>query len=146
MVSQRIRANYGGGDSAGDPVRYFRNLVTKVDDGVGAELQQAMDDGRDTMKHLIKTRGTSKSGKAGRHESWHMVNSVSSNVYPGTKAGNQVGRFGWIEEYENYFGFQEGGFDHVNGVTVEGMYAMVDAADIVFKEFEDNVEKVMRNA
>lgn len=141
-----IRSNYGGGDSGGDPVRWFRQKVVRIEDGASEALEQAMEDGAESMRYHIKTRGTAKSGKAGRIDTGAMLNDVKAKVYPGTERGNQVGRFGWIENREDYYGYQEGGFEHVNGGSVEGMYAMVDAAELAFREFQREMERVTKNA
>lgn len=137
-----IRSNYAGGD----PVRWFRGKVTRIEDGVEGALQQAMEDGAQIMKDNIATRGTAKSGKAGRIETGKMIGDVKARVYPGTDRGNQVGRFGWIDNREDYYGYQEGGFEHVNGGEVEGMYALQDAAELAFREFQRAVNEVKRNA
>lgn len=141
-----IRSNYGGGDSGGDPVRWFRQKMVRVEDGASEVLKQAMEDGAESMRHHIRTRGTAKSGKAGRIDTGKMLSDVTSKVYPGTEKGNQVGRFGWVDNREDYYGFQEGGFEHVSGGTVEGMYAMVDAAELAFREFQRGMSKVVRDA
>lgn len=141
-----VRSNYGGGDSGGDPVRWFRQKVTRIEDGAEAVLEQAMEDGAESMRHHIRTRGTAKSGKQGRIETGAMLEDVKSRVYPGTKKGNVVGRFGWIDNREDYYGYQEGGFEHVNGGSVEGMYAMVDAAELAFTEFQRGMNEVIRDA
>lgn len=141
-----IRSNYGGGDSGGDPVRWFRGKVTRIEDGVEQALQNAMEDGAEIMRNNIATRGTAKSGKAGRIETGKMSGDVKARVYPGTDKGNQVGRFGWIDNREDYYGYQEGGFEHVNGGDVEGMYALQDAAELAFREFQRAVDEVKRNA
>lgn len=145
MAGVTIRANYGGGDSGGDPVKWFRGKVARIEDGSYDAMKQAMDDGRDTMKHLISTRGTEKSGKAGRIETGEMLNAVESSTTI-SEAGRITGRFGWLRNRENYFGFQEGGFEHVNGVSVPGMYAMVDSAELAFQEYRNQMDQVMRNA
>ena len=141
-----IRSNYGGGDSGGDPVRWFRQKMVRIEEGATDALEQAMDDGAESMRHHIKTRGTAKSGKAGRIESGDMLKDVKARVYPGTDKGNQVGRFGWLDNRENYYGFQEGGFEHVNGGSVEGMYAIVDAAEMAFSEFQREMRRAVRDA
>lgn len=137
-----VRSNYAGGD----PVRWFRGKVTRIEDGVEEALQLAMDDGAQIMRDNIATRGTAKSGKAGRIETGKMIGDVKARVYPGTDRGNQVGRFGWIDNREDYYGYQEGGFEHVNGGEVEGMYALQDAAELAFREFQRAVNEVKRNA
>lgn len=141
-----IRSNYGGGDSGGDPVRWFRQKMVRIDDGAVEVLEQAMDDGAESMRHHIRTRGTQKSGKPGRIDTEAMLRDVKSRVYSPTAGGRVTGRFGWIDNREDYYGFQEGGFEHVNGGTVEGMYALVDASEFAFLEFQRGVDQVVRDA
>lgn len=141
-----IRSNYGGGSSGGDPVKWFRGKVTRIEDGIEDALRLAMEDGAEIMRNNIATRGTVNSGKSGRIETGKMIGDVKSRVYPGTDKGNQVGRFGWIDNREDYYGYQEGGFEHVNGGEVEGMYALQDAAELAFREFQRAKDEALRNA
>lgn len=137
-----IRSNY----PEGDPVRWYRGKVARVEDGLEEALQNAMEDGAQIMRDNIATRGTVKSGKAGRIDTGQMIGDVKARIYPGTVKGNQVGRFGWIDNREDYYGFQEGGFEHVNGGEVEGMYALQDAAELAFREFQRAKSEVIRDA
>ena len=141
-----IRSNYGGGDSGGDPVRWFRGKVARLEAGSKDAMEQAMQDGAAAMKHHIATRGTAKSGKAGRIDTHKMINAVKAGTVTGFGEGRIRGTFGWIEEREDYFGFQEGGFEHVNGGSVEGMYAIVDAAEMAFSEFQREMRRAVRDA
>ena len=141
-----IRSNYGGGSSGGDPVKWFRGKVTRIEDGIEDALKLAMEDGAEIMRSNIATRGTAKSGKAGRIDTGKMIGDVKSRVYPGTDKGNRVVRFGWIDNREDYYGYQEGGFEHVNGGEVEGMYALQDAAELAFREFQRAKDEALRNA
>lgn len=146
MPKINIRSNYGGGDSGGDPVRWFRGKVARLEKGSEAAMEQAMKDGAESMKHHIATRGTAKSGKAGRIEDHVMINAVEAGPVTSFGAGKIRGTFGWIDRREDYFGFQEGGFDHVNGGEVEGMYALRDAAELAFREFQNQMNRVVRDA
>ncbi len=140
-----IRSNYGGGDSGGDPVRWYRGKVARVEEGSEEVLRDVMDDAAIMMAQNVSTRGTAKSGKPGRIETKKMHNDIDAKTTV-SEAGRVTGRFGWIKNREDYYGFQEGGFDHVNGGHVEGMYALADAAEWANKQFAEDMRNVIRNA
>lgn len=107
-------------------------------------VKDAADQGRDLTKQHIETRGTAKSGKRGRIETSAMLNSVSSATVS-SNANEEVTRFG----YENspfWTLFQEPGFNHVGGVTVEGTYALQDAAEEVFKDLRRDIGDAVKKA
>lgn len=124
---------------------WFEGVAKKMIEGMGDVVADAVGEGKEITQHNIETRGTMKSGKRGRIESEDMRNAVSSEI---TSKGREgvVGKFGWINEYERYFGLQEEGFKHRGGVTVDGMYAISDAADEVFKNIEDDFDRIIRDA
>lgn len=106
-------------------------------------VQEAADKGRDLTKEHIETRGTAKSGKRGRIETSAMLNSVSS----GTVSSNieeVVTRFGY-ENSPYWTQFQEPGFVHTSGVTVEGTYALQDAAEEVFRDLKRDIGDVVKD-
>lgn len=142
----RVHYSSAGGGDVGDMVSWFRSKIESVENGTSDAIRQFAEDGAETARHLVETRGTLKSGKQGRIETGRMVNAIKSSFNPSTKNGNASGRFGWLRDRQDYFAFQEGGFQHSPGVEVEGMYAMLDAYHIVRGEFEANVSDVMRNA
>lgn len=137
----RIRSNY----AEGDPVRWFRGKVGRIEDGAQEVMQDVMDDAAYLMADYISTRGTAKSGKPGRIETKQMHNDVDSRV-TSFGEGRVRGTFGWINRKEDYYGLQEGGFDHIGGTSVEGMYALRDAADWAFKQYQEDIRRVVRNA
>lgn len=148
------RSYYEGGQ--GDLVKWFQGKLRNIEDGSAKALEQAVEDGKNTMKEMISQRGTgrvwSRPGPTGRDRSapgrvdtGHMRDSVDS-YFNVTSKGNAVGRFGWIKSREDYFGLQEGGFEHPSGITVEGMYAMVDAGELAWSEFQRRVEEEIKNA
>lgn len=106
-------------------------------------VKEAAKKGRDLTKQHIETRGTAKSGKRGRIETSAMLNSVSA----GTVSSNideVVERFGY-ENSPYWTAFQELGFTHPSGVTVEGTYALQDAADEVFKDLRRDMGDAVRS-
>jgi hypothetical protein len=75
------------------------------------------DFGAERMREYIRERGTSFSAAAasaginrgpGRIRTGNMYNSVSSRVESGGK--RTLASFGWIKNFEEYFGYQESGF------------------------------------
>lgn len=121
--------------------------------------------GEDEMKSNILASGTPFSQKArqaginqgpGRYRTGNMYNAVKSRVLSGGKTVRAA--FGWIEEVEDYFRYQEGGFNNkwfaiygrggdlkVNGGrpalkpadfprTTKGMFALRDARLTVEQE------------
>lgn len=129
----------------GDVVKWFRGKVAKIEDGAQEVLQDAMDDGAYLMADLISSRGTAKSGKAGRIETKQMHNDVDSAV-KSYGEGKIRGTMGWIKRKEFYYSLQEAGFEHSPGVTVEGMYALADASDWAMKQFKQDMDQVVKNA
>lgn len=106
-------------------------------------VKEAAEKGRDLTKQHIETRGTAKSGKRGRIETSAMLNSVSSGTVS-SNIDDVVERFGY-ENSPYWTQFQEPGFLHSSGVTVEGTYALQDAADEVFKDLKRDIGDVVRD-
>lgn len=129
----------------GDMVKWFRGKVARVEDGAEQVLKDAMDDGAYLMADLISSRGTAKSGKAGRIDTKQMHNDVDSAV-KSYGDGKIQGTMGWLKRKEFYYSLQEGGFKHSPKVTVEGMYALADASDWALKQFKQDMDQVVKNA
>lgn len=137
------RARYNAGQ--GDIVRWYRGKVEPLERANEADMEQAAKEGAELMKHYISTRGTAKSGKAGRIETRNMLNAVTHELTtrgPGKTQAN----FGWLKQREDYFALQEGGFEHSPGVTVEGMYALTDAAEETFRDLRGRIERNLKDA
>lgn len=136
----KTRVRYTGpGASA---VTWFEGSVRRRITQIQDIVEDAAEAGKNITKHHIETRGTAKSGKRGRVETRAMLDAVNSRTEHRDKRGVKS-KFGWIDEFKDYFGYQEDGFDHVNGVTVEGMYALTDAAEEVFTDLERDIERVI---
>lgn len=120
---------------------WFEEAIESTMSDAGEIVSRAVDEGESITKLHIATRGTAKSGKKGRIDTQKMYDAVNSDM---TRKGSQEaeGKFGWIDEYDKYFGYQEDGFDHVGGVTVEGMYALSDASDEVWENVKDRVRSI----
>lgn len=139
----RVTVKYvGPGKSAVD---WFEDLSKKQSEGVSDVIEDAVKRGEQVTKHFIETRGTMKSGKRGRIETGAMRDAVSSEMTEKSKDSAR-GSFGWIKDFESYFGFQEEGFEHIGGVTVDGMYAISDAGDEIIADVQEDVERVIRDA
>lgn len=136
------RRRYNAGQ--GDIVRWYRGKVEALENANVETLEQAAEDGAELMKYFIETRGTEKSGKRGRIEDRDMLNAVTSEVTSRGPGKNQA-NFGWLKTREDYFALQEGGFEHSPGVTVEGMYALTDAAEETFTNLREDIERNLKN-
>jgi hypothetical protein len=87
--------------------------------------------GADEMKGYIANRGTGYSqsqGRSGRIESGTMYDAVQHRPNPNVANNVFSWEFGWIGVYLSYFGYQEKGFRHTGGTSVEPMYALRDAS------------------
>lgn len=124
---------------------WFEGLTRNMISGIETVITSAVKEGEEIVKDNIETRGTFKSGKRGRIDTGEMRDAVDSRV---TSQGNRgvTGSFGWIGNFEDYFGYQEDGFIHLGGVEVQGMYAISDAAEEVFRNIDDSIDQVIRNA
>lgn len=106
-------------------------MVPSVLRSVDGDLGRLAEESAQNMQQNIATRGTAYSasqGRAGRVETENMINAVTFRRYP--KAGPTVflWEFGWIEQWEPYFKYQEEGFVHIGSGNVEGMFALRDAS------------------
>lgn len=132
--------------SSNDNARVMAQINARIEDmtrRARRTVQEAADKGRDLTKQHIETRGTAKSGKRGRIETSAMLNSVSSGTVS-ADINEVVTRFGY-ENSPYWTQFQEPGFVHTSGVTVEGTYALQDAADEVFKDLKRDIGDVVRD-
>lgn len=73
------------------------------------------------------------SGGQGRVNTGKMRDSVGVRFESGGK--KVISAFGWIRNFEDYFGYQEEGFRHVQAkITVPGMFALRDARRYVVND------------
>lgn len=108
-------------------------------------IREGAKEGEALTKEHIQTRGTAKSGKQGRIETGRMLNAVTSRVEKDTDTEIEAA-FGWLDDRENYFALQEGGFTHVSGVTVEGMFALSDAGEEVARKITRKIGSAVKDA
>lgn len=119
----------------------FKAVVDRVTDQLRDAAIDTLREGAEEAKQNVATRGTAKSGKAGRIETGKMINSIDYEV-TGASHGLVEGRFGFRGE-PDYTRFQEGGFTHnFSGQWIEGMYATTDAATNAIEKFRSMVARV----
>jgi hypothetical protein len=83
---------------------------------------------------FTESRGTTKSGHAGRIESKAMLNAVTYRVEQ--SKGEIIGDFGFLNEQEFYFFLQtDEGFQHyLSGEFIAPTFALRDAALIAYQK------------
>lgn len=114
MRTQYARVELGG----------LIDLLFEIDnaayDEAEAMLEKAARIGEENMKRLIQQRGTPFSARAraeginigpGRIRTGLMYDSVKSRIEVGGKRVNAA--FGWIDRFEDYFSYQETGFQNL---------------------------------
>lgn len=99
---------------------------------VDSDLEFLAEESAQEMQQYISTRGTRYSheqGRAGRVDTENMLNSVSYRKNPNQSDRVHSWEFGWVENFEKYFTYQEKGFRNWrSGEGVIGMFALRDAA------------------
>lgn len=96
-----------------------------------------------TWKRTYTKRGISRSGSTdGRVWTGDMQEDVEIEVKRDPNA--ITASFGWIKNYQDYYGQQEGGFEHPTAGHVKGMFAMADAKDYIMKYANDKMKVVLR--
>lgn len=122
-----------------------QNVVREKIDAAYDITADAAELGANLTREHIRTRGTAKSGKAGRIETGKMLDSVDATVVHRSNDSFQA-RFGMgakgVGNVEPYFSYQEGGFRHRNGVDVEGMFAVTDAREAVRQYLEMELGRI----
>ena len=156
-----VKVQYGG--DGGDLVKWFRGKVDRIENGNEVIIRNAMHEGAELAKEYIATRGTGRVWQGdwsrfpnatpgrtgsipGRSATGYMMDSITSEVTSFGK-GKIQGAFGWINRREDYFAYQEGGFQHaITGEFIEGMYAMYDAAAWTLDQLEKDIRENLKNA
>ena len=103
----------------------FDGMIQEVEDAAREGMVEATRGGIREARRLIEIRGTQGSAKrfageylpaagpgnsSGRNDSGYMSDSVGAEVY---QDGDViVGNVGWLDDYEEYFGMQEEGFEN----------------------------------
>lgn len=117
--------------------------LDNVNDDLNDLVRNAVQLGETTVKQYIATRGTAKSGKPWRIDTGRMYQSVRGKTL-GMGPARKEGVFG-LGEGPDYSLFQEKGFKHNrSGAHVEGMFAVVDAYDVVLQQVKADLSRVGR--
>lgn len=124
---------------------FMEGILRDIRDTMRDAVRDGVKDGAETVELFVATRGTEKSGKQGRVETGAMIGSVDSEITEDS-ADEIEGRFGFIDNPPDWVKFQEEGFNHVGGVSVEGMNTLVDAGEIIIAQVLEDIEKGLRNA
>lgn len=107
---------------------WFDGRVGDIRDSIVDIAQDTADEGAEMVRDRIETSGTVKSGKRGRIETGAMLAAVRSEVTVTPKV--ITASFGWLNVFNDYFGFQDRGFSHYrSGEEIPGMMALQDAFD-----------------
>lgn len=123
---------------------WFQSKMNDISNIIKETAEEAAEKGENITKHHIETRGTAKSGKRGRVETGEMRDKVTSKVSDVSPV-SATAEFGWIGGNPDYAWFQELGFVHRNGVTVEGMYALTDAREEVVQDVKEDLRSRLRD-
>lgn len=129
-------------------------------DNVGKAMNDVVSYGSERMRELIETRGTGKRW-SGDWSRWPHGVSGRDGSYPGRVATSKMrddvidnvaidgtrvsGSFGWLNGTETYYLAQELGFrHHITKSSVEGMYALRDAAREADELFYDEIDNAVK--
>lgn len=128
---------------AKDMASWFQSKMDVLSDIIHETAEEAAEKGENITKHHIETRGTEKSGKRGRVETGEMRDKVTSKVSDVTPV-SATAEFGWIGGDPDHAWYQELGFIHSGGSTVEGMYALTDAREEVVRDVKEDLRSRLR--
>jgi len=141
--------------------QWFIGQMDKLDRSVESAMRDVAEKGQQVLQDMISTRGTANSayGGVGR---WSRTfysksdGSAKDAASPGREWTGDMKKaithatgaskttafasFGWLERYEDYFGYQEAGFYHVFARRhIPGMFIFHDTQDIMVKYAEDRI-------
>lgn len=139
---------------SGSLVNWYRSKMRPVEAGVDDAMDEAGGIGKELGRHYIETRGTQRM--------WLYPRNGRDGSYPGrvdtgkmrdafgfrktTQGGSRQLRVGWVSgTREDYFKYQEGGFEHPSGLQVEGMYAVQDATEEAFRVLAEELKKRVKS-
>lgn len=137
-------------------VQQFLVKVDRLNEELETEAEAVAEFGQELVREAIETRGTGRVWKRtyykngvsrgaslpGRVWTGKMRDSVKNKV---NASGTEiVASYGWIDNYEDYFGQQEAGFTHETGVKVPGMFAMADSVEPVRKRVIEGLRRIAR--
>lgn len=61
-----------------------------------------------------------------------------------TKSQYFYARYGWVDRFEDYFGYQDRGFTHTSGKRIEGMKALFRSFLVVREEMGRRIKELAR--
>lgn len=117
------------------PVRAVQNNL---------DMEDIVKRAAEVMQFTIGNVNTTKSGP-GRVDTGLMIQSVKYRTE--ISNGSIVGEFGWLDDQEMYFLYQEKGFTNwLSGASIPGMMALMDADAAAREEFVGRLAALMRFA
>lgn len=129
-----VRVSGGGFKGLSDELE---KLMQRVTGESSRQVKGLAAEGAEQVREFVSTRGTARSGKAGRIETGAMLNSVGSRVLEDGLTSTKA-EYGFINSDPAYTGYQEYSFQHYrSGEQIEGMFALRDAAEITATELAD---------
>jgi len=145
-----------------DPNNFGRWAETKIGSSesmVKNIVDTAVTEGASVMREIISNQGTNKdwgsswpsraqgrksSSGIGRIDTGEMLKSVDSKIVQSGK-GRTVGEFGWLNNQEEYFIYQDKGFRHwISGESIPAMNALRNAYTYAVYIVEAEIKKVFR--
>lgn len=115
------------------PVRAVQNNL---------DMEDIVKRAAEAMQRRIGTATGTKSGP-GRYETGNMIRSVKYRVE--ISNGAIVGEFGWLDNQEMYFLYQDHGFVHwLSGDMIPGMMALMDAEFSARDEFVARLAAIVK--
>lgn len=125
--------------ASGSMGSWFRSKLADIEELIHDTADSAAQEGETLVKTFVENRGTAKSGKKGRIETGAMRDAVSGEVIE-KKIASATAEFGWLDGLPPYAKFQEQGT-----ATIEGMYTLADAKDIVTASVEEQLKRKLRD-
>lgn len=116
----------------------LRSASQKLESGGDEVVTDAAEYGAALMREYIATRGVS-GNKEGRIDTGHMYDLVTVGPIRHNPSGVAI-NFGWVYETEDYFAYQEEGFQNV-----PPMHALLDATVRTRVYFYDEIKKLVKS-
>jgi hypothetical protein len=107
-------------------------------------VENAAEEGARVQEVIIATSGTGFENRSGRVVTGKMLDAVGSTR--ATVDNTTVSaEFGWIDNTEDYFAYQDQGFWHVwANRTVEGMHSLASGMAAAREKLYEGVDKILR--
>lgn len=132
------------------------NIATEIQKSIDAKMRRAENEGdlivtkgaetgAERMRDFIMSTGTGWVGKGaraipeGRIDTGEMHDAVAVR-----KERKGHAEFGWVVDYEEYFGLQEKGFTQPSGHKVPPMHAFLNATMWTQEEVSEKLSRMVR--